>query len=98
MIWIFLACATVIAGIIVFICTGHINENINFMVIDYFGQHKIFMVYVILINAFAFAIYGIDKLQAIKSRQRVRETKPVLYGINRWKYGSIGAEIGSDIR
>ena len=56
MIWIFLACAAVIAGIIVFICTGHINENINFMVIDYFGQHKIFMVYVILINAWAVGI------------------------------------------
>lgn len=91
MIWIFLACAAVIAGIIVFICTGHINENINFMMIDYFGQHKILMVYVILINAFAFAIFGIDKFQAIKSRQRVREATLFFMALIG---GSIGALCG----
>ena len=91
MIWIFLACATVIAGIITLICTGHINEIPVFLPFDYFFEHKILMVYVILINAFAFAIYGIDKLQAIKSRQRVRETTLFFMALIG---GSIGALCG----
>ena len=48
MIWIFLACAAVIAGIITLICTGHINEIPVFLPFDYFFEHKILMVYVIL--------------------------------------------------
>ena len=74
MIWIFLTCAAVIAGIITLICTGHINETPVFLPFDYFFEHKILMVYVIAINAFAFTIYGVDKLQSIKGGQRVRET------------------------
>lgn len=91
MTWIFLACAAVIAGIITLICTGHINEIPVFLPFDYFFEHKILMVYVIAINAFAFTIYGIDKLQAIKSRQRVRETTLFFMALIG---GSIGALCG----
>ena len=91
MIWIFLACAAVIAGIITLICTGHINEIPVFLPFDYFFEHKILMVYVIAINAFAFTIYGVDKLQAIKSRQRVRETTLFFMALIG---GSIGALCG----
>ena len=40
---------------------------------DFFIQHKVIGVYLIIINLVTFAVFGIDKFNAIHHRSRIRE-------------------------
>lgn len=52
---------------------------------------KIFIYYLLIINAAAFAFYGIDKRKAVRQRWRIRES--VLLGLAA-AGGSVGAPCG----
>ena len=51
-------------------------------------------VYLIIINILSFILYGIDKLKAIKKKERISEKTLILIGI---LGGSIGSIIGMNI-
>ena len=51
-------------------------------------------VYLIIINILSFVLYGIDKLKAIKKKERISEKTLILIGI---LGGSIGSIIGMNI-
>ena len=40
---------------------------------DFFIQHKVIGIYLIIINLVTFAVFGIDKFNAIHHRSRIRE-------------------------
>lgn len=50
--------------------------------------------YLIIINILSFVLYGIDKLKAIKKKERISEKTLILIGI---LGGSIGSIIGMNI-
>ena len=50
--------------------------------------------YLIIINILSFIIYGIDKLKAIKKKERISEKTLILIGI---LGGSIGSLIGMNL-
>ena len=65
--------------------------KLNFAFWEFFGEHKILLFYLIIINIIAFIMYGIDKKRAIEGRWRIREK--TLLGLAFFG-GSIGALIG----
>lgn len=50
--------------------------------------------YLIIINILSFVLYGIDKLKAVKKKERISEKTLILIGI---LGGSIGSLIGMNI-
>ena len=54
-------------------------------------MEKILIIYFIIINLIAFAVFGIDKLKAIKDKWRIPEKVLVLLSVIG---GSIGATLG----
>lgn len=81
----------VIQIIIFLIIKGHIKNNITVNLWAFFDQHRIFLLYLIMINVITLIAFGIDKINAIKHWPRIRiVTLLSLAFIG----GSIGALIG----
>lgn len=88
---IYIACAAVIAVVLILFCTGHYQEPLDFQMIRFLVNHKPVLFYVCAVNLIAFALYGIDKQCAVRSKRRIRVG--TLLGVA-FVGGSIGALLG----
>lgn len=62
---VFIACIFVIQLILFLVYKGYHGDYLNLNVVTFFLEHKFVLIYVIIINLFAFLIYGIDKRKAV---------------------------------
>lgn len=69
---VFIACVFVIQIVVFLIIKGYIAENITFAFWSFFNQHKILIVYLVIINFVTFAAFAFDKIAAIEGRSRIR--------------------------
>ena len=69
---VFLFCILVIQIIIVLIAKGYIAKNITIAFWSFFYNHKMFIVYLVIINFVTFIAFAVDKIAAIKGRLRIR--------------------------
>lgn len=85
---VFIACVFVIQVVIFLIIRGHIADNITLAFWNFFYEHKILIIYFVVINFVAFATFALDKIAAIEHRSRIRIV--TLLGL-----AFIGGSIGS---
>lgn len=78
----------VIQVVIFLIIRGHIADNITLAFWNFFYEHKILIIYFVVINFIAFAAFALDKIAAIEHRSRIRIV--TLLGL-----AFIGGSIGS---
>ena len=69
---VFLACVLVVQIIIVLIVKGVITENITLNFLAFFRSHKWLIWYLVAINVLAIILFGVDKINAIENRSRIR--------------------------
>jgi uncharacterized membrane protein YsdA (DUF1294 family) len=69
---VFASCVLVIQIVLFLIIKGHISDHITLNFLKFFDQHKIFPVYLVIINVVTFAAFAIDKMNAMKNRSRIR--------------------------
>lgn len=69
---VFVACVFVIQVIILLMVKGYHTDQITFAFWDFFAKHKILIVYLVVINFITFAVYAVDKINAIGHRSRIR--------------------------
>ncbi len=88
---VFVICVFVIEIIgLLYFKGGYHNDRINLAFWDFFGEHKILLTYLILINVVTLIAFGIDKINAAEHRNRIRIV--TLLGLS-FIGGSIGALI-----
>lgn len=88
---VFLICVLIIQIIIVLFLNGVHGEKLTFAFWEFFGEHKILIVYLVVINFVSFAAFAIDKINAIEGRSRIRIL--TLLGLA-LVGGSVGALLG----
>ena len=88
---VFIICVFVIQLVIWLFLRGEHDERITFAFCEYFGKHKILIVYMVIINFAAFAAFAIDKINAIEGRSRIRIITLLAIA---FAGGSIGAILG----
>lgn len=88
---IYIACAAVIAAVLILFCTGHYEKPLDFRIIRFFISHKPILFYFCAVNLVTFVIYGIDKQCAIHNKRRIRVG--TLLGLA-FVGGAIGALLG----
>lgn len=87
---VFVICVLIIQIIIFLMVKGHIKTDLTFAFWEFFGAHKIIIVYLLAINIVTLIAFAVDKIAAIEHRSRIRiVTLLVLAFIG----GSIGALI-----
>lgn len=69
---VFVSCIFVIQIIIFLILKGHIKNNLTFAFWDFFGRHKVLIIYLLGINIITLIVYALDKIAAIEENYRVR--------------------------
>ena len=69
---VFVFCVLIIQIVMVLWLKGYHSETLNFRIFDLFMDHKLLIAYLIVINVVAFIMFGIDKLNAINHRTRIR--------------------------
>ena len=69
---VFIACMFIIQVIIVLIAKGVIAKNITLSVGAFFAQHKILIIYLVIINFVTLAAFAVDKIAAIEGGWRIR--------------------------
>ena len=84
-------CALIIQIIVVLFMKGFHREALNFAFWTFFGEHKILMVYLGIINLITFVAFAIDKMNAILGKSRIRIL--TLLGLA-FVGGSVGALVG----
>lgn len=72
MLRVFVICILVIQVVGVLFFRGIHGDRITFAFWEFFAQHKIFLIYLGMINIFTFVLFGIDKIAAIKKRSRIK--------------------------
>ena len=87
---VFVASVAVIEIILFLIVKGFIKSKITIAFWEFFAEHKVLLLYLLVINIIAIIVYGIDKVAAVEKRWRVRIV--TLLGIA-FIGGSIGALI-----
>lgn len=87
---IFVACFFVIQIVIYLMVKGYLAENITFAFWNFFDEHKILLIYLVIINFVTFAAFAVDKIAAIERKSRIRIV--TLLGLS-FIGGSIGALI-----
>lgn len=87
---IFVACIFVIQIVILLMVKGYFADNITFAFWNFFDEHKVFLIYLVVINFVTFAVFAVDKIAAIERRFRIRIV--TLLGLS-FIGGSIGALI-----
>ena len=70
---------------------GANGEKITFAFWEFFAEHKILIIYSVIINFVSFAAFAVDKINACEGRSRIRII--TLLGIA-FAGGSIGAILG----
>lgn len=69
---VFLWSILIIQIIIFLIIKGHIKNNITIAFWTFFAQHKIFLLYLLIINIITLIAFGVDKIKALEHRSRIR--------------------------
>lgn len=69
---VFVLCVLVIQIIIFLIIKGYIKSDITIAFWDFFSEHWIFLIYLIVINIVTIIAFGIDKINAVERRSRIR--------------------------
>lgn len=87
---VFIACVFVIQMIILLVINGHHAEHITLDFWTFFVQHKIFLIYLCIINFITFIAFAIDKINAVKHRTRIRIVTLLILA---YVGGSLGALI-----
>lgn len=87
---IFVACIFVIQIVIYLMVKGYLAENITFAFWNFFDDHKIILIYLVIINFVTFAAFAVDKIAAIERKSRIRIV--TLLGLS-FIGGSVGALI-----
>lgn len=87
---VFVICVLIIQIIIFLMVKGHIKTDLTFAFWEFFGAHKIIIVYLLSINIVTLIAFAVDKIAAIEHRSRIRIV--TLLGLA-FIGGSIGALI-----
>lgn len=87
---IFVVCIFVIQIVIYLMVKGYLAENITFAFWNFFDDHKIILIYLVIINFVTFAAFAVDKIAAIERKSRIRIV--TLLGLS-FIGGSVGALI-----
>ena len=69
---VFIACIFVIQIVILLMVKGFVAKNITFAFWSFFDQHKVLIMYLVVINFITLAAFAIDKIAAIEGRSRIR--------------------------
>ena len=69
---VFIACIFVIQIVILLIVKGFVAKNITLAFWSFFEQHKILIMYLVVLNFITFVAFAIDKIAAIEGRSRIR--------------------------
>lgn len=69
---VFIACIFVIQIVILLMVKGFVPKNITFAFWSFFDQHKVLIMYLVVINFITLAAFAIDKIAAIEGRSRIR--------------------------
>lgn len=69
---VFVSALFIIQLILFLIIKGFIKSEINLAFWTFFGEHKIFLIYLAIINIITFVVFGIDKHNAEQRRSRIR--------------------------
>lgn len=69
---VFVLCMLVIQIIIFLIIKGYIKSDITIAFWDFFNEHRIFLIYLIIINIVTIIAFGIDKINAVERKSRIR--------------------------
>lgn len=85
---VFAICILVIQVVIVLMLKGAHKEELTFAFWEFFGKHKVLIVYLICINIVTLIAFGVDKINAIEHKSRIRIV--TLLGLA-FAGGSIGA-------
>lgn len=88
---VFVICLFVIQLVMFLFLKGAHGEKITFAFWEFFAEHKILIIYSVIINFVSFAAFAVDKINACEGRSRIRII--TLLGIA-FAGGSIGAILG----
>lgn len=88
---VFVICLFVIQLVMFLFLKGANGEKITFAFWEFFAEHKILIIYSVIINFVSFAAFAVDKINACEGRSRIRII--TLLGIS-FAGGSIGAILG----
>lgn len=88
---VFVICLFVIQIVVFLFLKGAHGEKIMFAFWEFFAEHKILIIYGVVINFVSFAAFAIDKINACEGRSRIRII--TLLGLA-FAGGSIGAILG----
>ena len=69
---VFVVCISVIQIVLYLFFKGEHGEQLTFAFGEYFDNHKLLIIYLVIINFIAFAAFAIDKIRAIENRSRIR--------------------------
>ena len=69
---VFVICVLIIQIIIFLMVKGHIKTDLTFAFWEFFGAHKIIIVYLLAINVVTLIAFAVDKIAAIEHRSRIR--------------------------
>lgn len=87
---VFVVCMLVIQIIIFLFIKGFHNDEITFAFWEFFDKWKVFLIYLLVINIVTLIAFGVDKINAVEHRSRIRIV--TLLGLA-FVGGSIGALI-----
>ena len=69
---VFVICVLIIQIIIFLMVKGHIKTDLTFAFWEFFGAHKVIIVYLLAINIVTLIAFAVDKIAAIEHRSRIR--------------------------
>lgn len=69
---VFVICVLIIQIIMFLMVKGHIKTDLTFAFWEFFGAHKIIIVYLLAINIVTLIAFAVDKIAAIEHRSRIR--------------------------
>lgn len=69
---VFIACIFVIQIVILLMVKGFVAKNITLAFWSFFDQHKVLIMYLVVINFITLVAFAIDKIAAIEGRSRIR--------------------------
>lgn len=69
---VFIVCIFVIQIVILLMVKGFVAKNITLAFWSFFDQHKVLIMYLVVINFITLAAFAIDKIAAIEGRSRIR--------------------------
>lgn len=69
---VFVISVLIIQIVIFLMVKGHIKTDLTFAFWEFFGAHKILIVYLLAINVITLIVFAVDKIAAIEHRSRIR--------------------------